>query len=144
MNLREMLRREEGYSHKAYPDPLTHGAPWTIGIGHTGPEVHEGLIWTDDQINAALEDDVAEKAQQCEHYFSPWFQHLNEARQAVLIGMCFQMGISRLLAFRNTLGMVQEGQWRQAAIGMMDSMWARQTHNRAERMAKQMETGEWA
>lgn len=35
-----------------------NGAPWTIGYGHTGPEVHQGLIWTKDQAEAALRDDI--------------------------------------------------------------------------------------
>lgn len=31
---------------------------WTIGWGHTGPEVHEGLVWTQAQADAALVVDV--------------------------------------------------------------------------------------
>jgi lysozyme len=31
---------------KAYPDPATGGAPWTIGWGDTGPDVVPGLIIT--------------------------------------------------------------------------------------------------
>ncbi|MBR8151667.1 lysozyme [Burkholderia vietnamiensis] len=30
----------------AYPDPATGGAPWTIGRGHTGPDVYKGLTIT--------------------------------------------------------------------------------------------------
>ncbi len=33
----------EGCSLKAYPDPGTGGDPWTIGWGHTGPDVKPGL-----------------------------------------------------------------------------------------------------
>lgn len=35
------------------------GAPWTIGDGHTGPEVRYGLTWTQDQADAQLLADVA-------------------------------------------------------------------------------------
>ncbi|MEZ2310881.1 lysozyme [Paraburkholderia sp. RCC_158] len=35
------------------------GAPWTIGVGHTGPEVRYGLTWTQDQADAQLLADVA-------------------------------------------------------------------------------------
>ncbi len=31
---------------------------WTIGYGHTGPEVHEGLVWTQQQAETALANDV--------------------------------------------------------------------------------------
>jgi len=32
----KMIEGFEGFSAKAYPDPGTGGAPWTIGYGHTG------------------------------------------------------------------------------------------------------------
>lgn len=43
----------------AYPDPGTGAAPWTIGWGHTGPEVHPGLVWTQAQADAQLLTDMA-------------------------------------------------------------------------------------
>lgn len=48
----------EGWSNTAYPDPATGGAPWTIGRGHTGPEVKAGLVWTDEQGEAAFDRDI--------------------------------------------------------------------------------------
>lgn len=46
---------------KAYPDPGSKdGNPWTIGWGHTGPEVVEGLTWTQAQADAAFLEDIAE------------------------------------------------------------------------------------
>lgn len=43
----------------AYPDPGSkNGEPWTIGWGHTGPEVKRGLIWTQEQADAAFLIDV--------------------------------------------------------------------------------------
>jgi lysozyme len=55
---RGKLEDREGRMHNAYPDPNTGGAPWTIGVGHTGPEVHPGLVWTDAQIDAAFAIDI--------------------------------------------------------------------------------------
>lgn len=31
---------------------------WTIGYGHTGPEVHEGLEWTQEQCDAQVDIDT--------------------------------------------------------------------------------------
>lgn len=45
----------EGKRNKAYKDTI---GIWTIGVGHTGPEVKEGLQWTDQQIEYALLKDV--------------------------------------------------------------------------------------
>lgn len=43
----------------AYPDPGTGGAPWTIGWGHTGPEVVKGLTWTQAKADAVFAQDLA-------------------------------------------------------------------------------------
>lgn len=43
----------EGCKLQAYPDPGSkNGHPWTIGYGHTGPEVVKGLKWTQEQADA--------------------------------------------------------------------------------------------
>ena len=52
---REAIGVREGRRNKAYLD--TKGIP-TIGVGHTGPEVHIGLVWTDQQIDDALQADL--------------------------------------------------------------------------------------
>lgn len=60
INARRIRAYFEGREYKAYPDPgSADGKPWTIGIGHTGPEVHEGLVWNDSQIDSAFENDSA-------------------------------------------------------------------------------------
>lgn len=44
---------------KAYPDPGSkNGEPWTIGWGHTGSDVKPGLVWTQEQADAAFLVDV--------------------------------------------------------------------------------------
>lgn len=48
----------EGVRLKAYPDPATHGPPWTIGIGHTGPDVHPLLKITMGRARALLRRDL--------------------------------------------------------------------------------------
>lgn len=142
MDLRQQLISFEGWCNKAYPDPLTRGEPFTIGVGHTGREVKPGLVWTDEQVSDQLDKDIAEKTQQCRDAL-PWFERMNEPRQAVVIGMAFQMGIAGLLQFHRTLDAMRDEQWPHAANCMLDSQWARQTPKRAARLARQVETGEW-
>lgn len=44
---------------RAYPDPGSkNGEPWTIGWGHTGPEVKPGLEWTQQQADSVFVDDL--------------------------------------------------------------------------------------
>lgn len=142
MNLQTQLIEFEGWKNEAYPDPLTLGDPWTIGVGHTGPEVHRGLFWTDEQITVALAKDIAEKTAQCRKAL-PWMDRLNEPRQAVIVGMCFQLGLTGMLAFVRTLASVRDERWADAANGMRSSKWHTQTPRRVDRLAHQMETGEW-
>jgi len=55
------LQQREGTRLVAYKD--TKGI-WTIGVGHTGPEVKQGLVWSVEQVMSALEKDV-ETAENC-------------------------------------------------------------------------------
>lgn len=54
----ELIKQFEGYSSKAYPDPATGGAPWTIGYGTT-KGVKPGMVITAQQAEKMLRDDVA-------------------------------------------------------------------------------------
>lgn len=54
----DLIKRFEGYSSKAYPDPATGGAPWTIGYGTTNG-VKPGMVITAEKAEKMLRDDVA-------------------------------------------------------------------------------------
>ena len=139
--LAQDIESEEGRRYRAYPDPDTKAAPWTIGVGHTGPEVHEGLVWTDAQIDAALTSDIA-RAETMLGRFYPWWTGLDDVRQDVMVQMCFQLGIGGLEKFPKALASVRAGNWQEAHDQMLDSEWARtQSPARAEREAEQMLTG---
>lgn len=53
----DLIKDYEGCVLTAYPDPATGGDPWTVGFGHTGPDVHPGLKITDLEADRLLEDD---------------------------------------------------------------------------------------
>jgi lysozyme len=142
MNVFDMLRRDEGKSNAAYPDPLLGWAKPTIGYGHTGPEVVQGLVWDDDLCEDALQLDEAHAEQGCEDSF-PWFDTLNEARQAVLICMAFQLGVKGLLGFTTFLSLVSQHRFFDAANDLKGTLWYRQVPERAERLRTQMAVGEF-
>lgn len=48
----------EGCKLTAYPDPATGGDPWTIGYGHTGNDVYEGLTITQEKAEELLMQDI--------------------------------------------------------------------------------------
>lgn len=55
----KLIKQFEGCKLAAYPDPGTGGDPWTIGWGATGPGIQKGLVWTQQQADQRLLDDVA-------------------------------------------------------------------------------------
>lgn len=136
--VQDQLFAEEGKVPHAYQDHLGY---WTIGVGRLIDQRKGGGL-TDDEIYYLLTNDIARIQTHLGHKI-PWWTQLNKPRQAVIVGMAFQMGIEGLLAFKNTLRYIQAGMWQAAANNMLKSLWAKQTPERAERMAKQMETGEW-
>lgn len=54
---RRLIKKHEGLRLTAYRDA---GYPdlWTIGYGHTGPDVHRGLTISEDRANALLAKDL--------------------------------------------------------------------------------------
>lgn len=144
MNLMTQLRREEGVSRHAYQDHLGY---WTIGVGRLIDQRKGGGL-SDDEVDYLLANDVKRFTAEVRGAL-PWFDSLSEPRQAVLVGMAFQMGTGSakdgtgLLGFKQTLGAVRDERYEHAAGLMLQSLWARQTPARANRMARQMASGEW-
>lgn len=134
------LKRDEGLRLEAYPDPLSGGAPWTIGYGHTGPDVTEGLVWEQPQADGALESDAFHAEAELDEH-QPWWRQMDDLRQDVLANMTFNLGIAGVSKFHDTLAAMQAGDYEKAAACMLDSMWAEQVGARADRLAEQMKTG---
>lgn len=53
-----LVKEFEGCELVAYPDPGTGGDPWTVGFGHTGPEVCAGHTITQEQADELLRKDL--------------------------------------------------------------------------------------
>ena len=131
------LEGDEGLRLHAYQDSV---GVWTIGWGHTGPEVKPGLTWTVEEAHAALLADIAHAEQQLDDRL-PWWRKLSDVRQDVIVEMAFNLGVGGLLTFDHMLAAVQAGEWRRAASLMLLSKWARQVGHRATRLADMMERG---
>lgn len=131
------LTKEEGFVSHAYRD---HMGYLTIGIGRMVDKRRGGGI-TRDEAEFLLANDLRKYTSQVYEKL-PWVKNLDLVRQAVLIAMAFQMGVQGLLSFKNTLRYVESEQWNRAAANMRVSAWARQTPERAQRLAYAMESGE--
>jgi len=149
------LKNDEGLRLKAYPDPLSpraktgkgSGAPWTIGYGRARG-IQEGQVITEATAEAWLIEDAREHNRVI-HAALPWLKRLDPVRRRVIENMHFNMGWDNpktpqregLSGFVNTLAHVEAGRYAQAAAGMRASLWAKQVKGRAERLAREMETG---
>jgi len=136
--LTKQMEREEGRVKHAYQDHLGF---WTIGVGRLIDKRKGGGL-SDKEIDFLLANDIEEKLTEVLRKL-PWAKQLSPARLGVLVAMAFQMGVDGLLKFKNTLKMIEAGNYKGGAVGMLGSLWAKQTPARAKRMAKQMETGIW-
>ncbi|MGL4516793.1 MAG: glycoside hydrolase family protein [Shewanella sp.] len=143
----KLLKYEEGYRAKPYY--CSENYP-TIGIGlRIGPK---GAPLSQYEMDMPVQ--VAECWLQCyvdnlmaDMYATPTIKAAmhacDSARVAVLVSMGYQLGVKGLAGFKNTLKAVAEKRWDDAAKGMLDSKWAKQTPARAQRHAEQMRTGVW-
>lgn len=130
------LEEEEGNKPYAYQDHLGY---WTIGIGILIDKRKGGGL-RPEEVTFIFENRMRILSAELQERL-PWFKDLADARQRVLMQMAFQMGVDGLMGFKNTLKMIEEGKYMMAAAGMLQSKWAKQTPDRAERLSKMMETG---
>lgn len=142
-NLKDLLEFEEGRRNKPYKCSENH---WTYGIGHkmTPGEMKAYATQTiipDNVIDRVFESDKQKSINTAKTY--PWFSKLNDARQAVIISMIFQLGPVGFAKFQNTIRLISKGQHEAASENMLRSLWAKQTPNRAKRHAEQFKTGVW-
>lgn len=65
----------------------------------------------------------------------------NLQRQAILISLAYQVGIEGALKFKKMWSAIEMSNFEEASKQMLDSLWAKQTKNRALRHAKTMKDG---
>jgi lysozyme len=135
------LRRDEGVRYSVYKD--TKGID-TVGVGHNLQAKPLPAGWkcplNDVQVDSLLDDDLEDVFHDLDCNL-PWWTDLNDVRQRVLANMAFNLGINRLLGFKNTLVFMRQGKYDAAADGMLNSVWATQVKGRATRLADMMRRG---
>lgn len=134
--LQAELTRDEGKVPYVYKDSLGYD---TIGIGHLVDKRKGGKL-SEAAISFIFNEDVDEAVADLDKAL-PWWREMTDARQRVLVNMRFNLGLQGLLSFKNTLAMMQKGDYEGAAKGMLNSKWATQVGQRAIRLADMMRTG---
>ncbi|MCX8965727.1 lysozyme [Erwinia psidii] len=142
-----LLKFEEGYRDVPFID--TQGYP-TVGCGiKIGPKgapltsyifrmpAVVGELWMQTLVMSKIYDMkqkplLVEALTQC-----------NQPRTDILYSMAYQLGVDGLVAFRQMLAAVSRGDFSSAADNMLNSLWAKQTPERAKRHAAVMRSGCW-
>ena len=146
MDLQEQLIRDEGVKLFVYDDandnPVVPGYTLvghpTIGIGRAldvhGISMAEALYLNNDDIKD-VQNGLLDSL--------PWLANLDVVRFAALENMAFNLGVNGLLEFTETLAAIKQGNYDLAAEDMLQSEWAQQVGDRANRLAQQIKTGVW-
>lgn len=152
-DLIKQLAIHEGVELEVYEDTL---GIETIGIGRnlkdrgiadlelahinkTMSEIYEDGITEEDAYFLAERDiDIVEG-----ELFAakPICNRLDGIRQMILLDMAFNMGIPRLMKFKNMWANIEGNHYEIAAIEMLDSLWADQVKGRATKLSEAMKTG---
>ena len=153
MTLEELIEPQEGWSAFPYKDSA---GIWTIGWGHNMQEpwsdnLKSLLGWparnlyvtgiTGEEGDAILKDDVQNAIKECQTL--PYWESLDNVRQAVVADMVFNMGKARFLGFHRLNLALAAGTYQAAGHEMKDSNWYDEVHPiRADKLIAMMITGE--
>lgn len=150
-NISRMLYIDEGYRAKPYRD--SEGYP-TVGIGiKIGPKggslgvytfsvpLKTALLWVD-EYSASVVTQLSSSAA-----LRGVWPALNDARRDALVNMGYQMGADGstqgIWKFKRMIAAVAAQDWQEAHKQALDSLWARQTPDRAERVAATLRDGNY-
>lgn len=120
----EKIKESEGFSGVVYKD--TEGFD-TIGYGTKLP-------LSEKECEVLLEMRLKDKIKELEQR-EPFINSLPIEKQEVIAEMCYQMGVSGVLAFKRMWAALKKANYALAAAEMLDSRWAKQTPNRAKKLS---------
>ena len=129
MSLIADIKRHEGYSKKVYKDTLGYD---TIGIGF----LVSALELDEDVCDIILERKLRDNEKVLERKLT-FYREAPPKVKNILQNMYYQLG-NKLFNFVKTLHYVESANYKAAAIEMLDSLWAKQTPNRAKELSEEM------
>lgn len=134
--LKKDLVNDEKLVRHAYSDSLGF---LTIGIGRLIDRRKGGGL-SEDECFYLLHNDIR-RVQNELFNRAPWAKDLDDNRKRALLNMCFQLGVSGVLNFKKMCAALQNEDWWEVHKQALDSLWAKQTPQRAKRIAKLLRDG---
>ena len=123
----QSIKENEGYVPSVYKDSLGID---TIGYGFAIKD----LKLDEDVCDIILNRKLALLLERINNKFN-WFKYMPPEIKDVVVEMCYQMGVYGFSCFKKTIAYLQDKQWEKASEEMLDSRWAIQTPNRAQKMS---------
>ena len=127
MSLIEAVKESEGFRSKVYK--CTEGID-TIGYGFAIKD----LVLDEDICDMILERKLDKLIDAANKKF-PFLRGLPQDKCEVIYEMCYQLGINGVSKFKNMLKHLEAENFEKASVEMLDSLWAKQTPARANRLA---------
>lgn len=125
--LLDNIKLSEGWRPKVYNDTL--GIP-TIGYGFAIKD----LVLDEDLGEIILKRKLAYLTERIGKTFD-WYKDMPFEVQDVVVEVCYQLGIRGFSKFKKTINFLKERDFPSASTEFLDSKWATQTPNRANRLA---------
>ena len=127
MSLIENIKKNEGYVKMVYKDSLGID---TIGYGFAikDLELDEDIC---EEILVRKLKDLQYSIKKKFHWFEDMPPHIKD----VVMEMCYQLGVGGFSKFRKTISYLENKQFKNASVEMLDSLWAKQTPNRAKALS---------
>ena len=125
--LRQWLKQEERFVPHVYK--CSEGFD-TIGIGRL-VHMNKGGI-TLEEAYYLLNNDIAKVCKDLDSRV-PFWRETPESVQHALIAMAFQLGADGLAGFKLSLELIRQRRYPEARIELANSLWYKQTTNRAKR-----------
>lgn len=141
-NIIDQLKRDEGVRLEPYKDDRGFN---TVGIGHNldaNPLPGETYPLTMDRAEEILNNDLTRITNKLISDL-PWINDLQEVYKGVLQNCAFNMGDAGIEAFHVTLNYIKLGMYQEASVAILQSRWSTQVGERAQRLSKQLLTGQW-
>ena len=129
MSLIADIKRHEGYSKKVYSDTLGYD---TIGIGF----LVASLELDEDVCDIILERRLRKNEMVLQRKLT-FYNKSPQKVKNILQNMYYQLG-NKLFNFVKTLHYIENSKYHAASIEMLDSLWAKQTPNRAKELSEAM------
>tara|TARA_Y100001970_G_C14259283_1_gene878418 strand:+ start:15250 stop:15660 length:411 start_codon:yes stop_codon:yes gene_type:complete len=133
--LLEAVKESEGFRDRVYK--CTAGVD-TIGYGFAVKD----LILDRDIADIILERKLAHLMNKVDDKFK-WMKYMPEPVQDVVYEMVFQLGLNGFSKFKKAIAHLEGKRWDKASAEMLDSLWAKQTPNRAIKLSNIVKAQNW-